>query len=328
MGAMAWLATVQAVEINIEPNTAVIPDNKFDTDWLHDAQFGVFMHFLPGSDDSFAQIQYFDVEKLAEQLEAIGARYFVFTIYQNSGWFNAPNSEYDKVVGWQPGERSSQRDLPMELADALAKRNIKLMLYITGQTPNQDKRAQKAFGLPEGARDQPVNVDFARKWAQVFREWSVRYGDKVSGWWVDGCYQWIHFNDEIAAIYAQALKAGNPHAIIAFNPGVKQAEWKTSDYTAGEINEPFAESVSSRFINGQQAQILTFLGNRWGHSNCRFSDAQWLDWIHKINQNGGTVTIDAHPAYNRSENRPVGTFNDEQLRQLSAIGRGVAQSRR
>jgi hypothetical protein len=60
------------------------------------------------------------------------------------------------------------------------------MLYLPCQTPNEDARAQKAFGLPQGAQDQPIDLAFAEKWSEVIQEWADRYGEKVSGWWFDG----------------------------------------------------------------------------------------------------------------------------------------------
>ena len=40
-----------------------------NTDWFRDAKYGAFMHFLPGDDASFALIEKFDVQALANQLE-------------------------------------------------------------------------------------------------------------------------------------------------------------------------------------------------------------------------------------------------------------------
>lgn len=299
-------------------------DSQRMTDWLSANGRGVFMHFLPGSSEDLQQVESFDVEALADQLAAVDAQYFVLTIYQNSGWFNAPNAEYDTVVGWQPGERCAKRDLPMELADALAKRNIRLMLYVTAQTPNRDTQAQRAYGLKEGPADQPIDVAFAKKWAKVFQEWSDRYGTKVCGWWVDGCYEWVNFNDEIGQIYGAALKHGNPQAIVALNPGVLRPEWKPSDYTAGEINEPLGIAMDGRWSQGQQVQILTFLGDSWGRPNCRYTDAQWTEWMHTIRAKGGAVTLDANSNMNPDAGA-IGRLNDEQFRQLQSIFRAVQE---
>jgi hypothetical protein len=69
------------------------------TDWLKEARLGAFMHFLPDNADQFAKVNDFDVPALAQQLEDMGAKYFVFTLGQNSGWMNAPNATYDRITG-------------------------------------------------------------------------------------------------------------------------------------------------------------------------------------------------------------------------------------
>jgi len=233
-------------------------DTRNHTDWFRDAGFGVFMHFLPGDAQGLQRGQEFDVEALADQLEAAGARYFVLTLGQNSGFMNAPNPTYERVIGYKAGERCSTRDLPLDLYQALQPRGIRLMLYLPCQVPNRDARAQRAFGLVQGPKDQPIDVAFARQWAEVIHDWSARYGDKVAGWWFDGGYEWIGFNDEIAAIYADAVKRGNPNAIVTFNPGVKLIRWtRAEDYTAGELNEPLGQVPEDRSVEGSQWHALT-----------------------------------------------------------------------
>ena len=81
-------------------------------DWLKEARIGAFMHFLPGDAAQFPKVNDFDVAALATQLDGIGAKYLVFTLGQNSGWFNAPNATYERISGYQTGERCARRDLP------------------------------------------------------------------------------------------------------------------------------------------------------------------------------------------------------------------------
>lgn len=308
-----------ASEIPADSVPALTNETDVPTDWMRDARLGVFTHFLPWNQEQFQLTGKYDAKAVAKQLHELGVKYFVFTIYQNSGFMNAPNAEYESVTGFAPGEKCSKRDLPMELADALEPYGIRLILYITAQTPNQDAAAQEKFGLSPAPKDLVLNPEFARKYARVFQEWSDRYGKKVSGWWVDGSYEWCRFSEEIAQIYSAALKHGNPDAIVAFNPGVKRAEWKTSDYSAGEINQPFEYSISDRFNeNGQQNQILTFLGTRWGASDCRFTVEQWSSWIQSVVDRGGAVTLDACPNMDPKAG-PIGTLNPEQAAQIKAI---------
>ena len=296
------------------------------TDWFRDAKYGVFMHFLPADAKGLALVEQFDVQALANQLEQTGAKYFVLTLGQNSGFFNSPNAAYDRYTGYAPGERCASRDLPLELSRALQLKGIRLMLYLPCQVPNEDARAQKAFGLRQGRADQPIDLAFANKWAEVIREWSERYGDQVSGWWFDGAYDHVRFNEAIAEVYARAVKRGNPRAIVTFNPGVKVIRHtQAEDYTAGELNEPFDHVPASRWLDGSQWHALTYLGSTWGQRNTRYSAQRWADWVGAVMANGGVVTLDLGPNYDPARG-PVGSLDREQAEQLEAVKAALARS--
>ena len=293
--------------------------NNSNTDWFKEARTGVFMHFLPADPQGLARVKDFDAEALARQLEAMGAKYLVLTLGQNSGFFNSPNAAYDRVTGSAAGERCSGRDLPLDLYRALQSRGIRLMLYLPCQVPNQDARAQKAFGLRQGSQDQPLDLEFARKWAEVIQEWSDRYGDKVAGWWFDGGYEHIHFNEAIAQVYAAAAKHGNPKAIVTFNPGVKVIHYtEAEDYTAGELNEPLLVLPSSRWLGGSQWHALTYLGSNWGRCDTRYKQEQWAGWVSAVTAKGGVVTLDMGPNWNPQEG-PIGSLAEAQVNQVKAI---------
>ena len=287
--------------------------------WPEDCRVGMFLHFLPGGESADRLQKEFQVERLADQIVQAGADYFVLTMYQNSGWFNAPSSVYDKATGYKENERCSDRDIIMEMADAMARRGVKFFVYVTGQVPNRDARAQEAFGLETGPTDQTITPEFASKWAEVFREWSLRYGTKVSGWWVDGCYAWCEFNDEIAEIYRGALRAGNPDAVIAFNPGVKKNEWAASDFTAGEITDPFAETdFAPKNAAGQKEHLLTYQGSSWGGAVPRFSDDEWIAWAKPAVEAGLALTIDTGLTVGKGTLGP-GEFAPASIAQIRAI---------
>lgn len=77
----------------------------------------------------------------------------------------------------------------------------------------------------------------------MIREWSLRWGTWVDGWWFDGCYwpdaTYRHAEAPNFASFAAAARAGNPQLVVAFNPGVKiEAQSEHEDYTAGEIDDP------------------------------------------------------------------------------------------
>lgn len=291
------------------------------TDWLQEARLGAFMHFLPGDPAGLAHVANFDTDALARQLQDMGARYLIFTLGQNSGWFNAPNATYDRITGYQAGERCAARDLPLDLFRSLNPRGIRLLLYLPCQAPNRDARAQRAFGLPQGPKDQPIDLEFATKWAAVIREWSTRYGDKVSGWWFDGGYARIQFREEIAQLYAQAVRQGNPQAIATFNPGVRLVRHtQAEDYTAGELNEAFAVLPSGRWVDGSQWHALTYLGSTWGRRDLRHPSDLWRTWFQQVTARGGAVTLDVGPNWAPSEG-PIGAIAADQFRQFQEIAR-------
>ena len=314
-----------SVLLGVAWSAAAVPQNP-NTDWFRDAKYGVFMHFLPADAGGLALVEKFDAEVLADQLQKAGAKYFVLTLGQNSGYFNAPNATYDRFTGYSPGERCAKRDLPLALYQALHSRAIKLMLYLPCQVPNEDAHSQKAFGLPTAKQDQPLSLEFARKWAEVIQEWSDRYADKVAGWWFDGGYKHIHFSEAIAQVYAQAAKHGNPKAIVTLNPGVKVVHYtQAEDYTAGELNEPFYYLPTSRWLEGSQWHALTFLGSNWGQRNTRYSGEQWAKWVSAVVAAGGVVTLDMGPNYDQQAG-PIGSLGPEQLKQVQSIKTDLART--
>ena len=314
-----------AALILLAPTRLQADINNPNTDWFSQAKYGVFMHFLPGDAQGLALVRDFDVETLAGQLGDMVANYFVLTLGQNSGYMNSPNAAYEKRTGYAPGERCPTRDLPLDLYHALQPKGIRLMLYLPCQVPNEDAKAQKAFGLPQSAKDQPIDLAFAEKWSEVIQEWSDRYGDKVAGWWFDGGYEHIGFNDAIAERYAAAIKHGNPKAIVTFNPGVKVIRWtKAEDYTAGELNEPLQVVPAGRWLAGSQWHALTYMGDNWSLRNTRFTDGQWADWARKVTAQQGVLTLDMGPNHDPA-NGPIGSLAEAQVKQFKAIRAALSQ---
>ena len=322
-----------------------------NTDWFQQARWGVLTHYLGAAPSSAGgaeltaqmwnrQIDAFDVEGLADQLASAGAEYLLFTIGQNSGHYCAPNATYDKIVGIVPS-KCSRRDLVADLSSELKKRDIRLMVYLPSGAPAADDVARKKLGWRWGRSGgwqlpgEPVGgrlVEFQRKWEAVIREWSLRWGEDVAGWWIDGCYfpeQMYYFDDEPNfASLAAAMRAGNPKSIVAFNPGVLVpvvVHSKYEDYTAGEVTlERLPEAVAAcpgRWLQREGAKvqfhILTYLGESW----CRGERPEWPDErvigiTREIAKKGGVVTYDV----------PIqisGLIPEAFVEQLRALGRSV-----
>jgi len=209
---------------------------------------------------------------------------------------------YDDYSGYLAGERCSSRDLIHDLYEALDEYGIKLMLYSSALAPNMDEQAGKGLGCLEksdistGVVDWIITDTFKERWSEVLGEYAKRYGNKVSGWWIDGCYEQVRFTNEIARVYSQALKAGNQNSIIAFNPGHEQLKRKRTsdydDYTAGEFNDLLAPQCLNRWTDGIQWHELSFLCENWGNGEINYSEKQIIDHISNLSAHGGVLTID------------------------------------
>lgn len=316
---------------------------RADTTWLREARWGVFLHYLaapPSSrgmaaltaEDWNTQVDGFDADGLAAQLASIAAPYVFLTIGQNTGFFCAPNETYDSLVPNDP-TRLSRRDLVADLAAALRPHGIRLLVYLPAHAPAEDLVAVRAlrctppwdgsaWQLRPDRYEQDAEVDerltdFQRHWEAIIREWSLRWGRSVHGWWIDGCYHadrmYRHPDPPNFRSFAEAMKAGNPDSLVAFNPGVKvpvvcHSEYE--DYTAGEIANALPLSMDSQWhnpdkpeqywgmpltdrVDGAQFHILTFLGWYWcGGDTPRFCDDMVAGITRHINAAGGAVTWD------------------------------------
>ncbi len=301
-----------------------VPAAENRADWMYQARWGVFMHYLGSSADLPAAewnrlIDEFDVDSLAGQLQSVGAGYLVITLGQNSGHYLSPNRTYDSLVGIRPS-KCSKRDLVADLYAALAPRHISLMVYLPAGAPDQDPVAMKTL---EWTRGPDRNANFQSKWEQVMAEWSTRWGAKVRGWWFDGCYwpnaMYRSCQPPNFQSFAAAARKGNPESAVAFNPGVFYpifAQTEQEDYTAGEIDDPTRVHCPGRWADGTQFHMLSYLGHRWSGGEPRLPDAQVAEISATIVQHGGVVTWDV-------PHGPTGRISDPFMRQLKAIGEAV-----
>ena len=289
---------------------------RANTDWFKQCRWGLFTHYLADSasnlqpialpvDEWNRRIDAFDVEGLARQLAEAQVPYFVITLGQNSGFYLSPNQAYDDIVGIRPS-KCSRRDLIADLARALTPRGIRLLAYLPGGAPAADAVAKARL---EGRPDERL-TDLQRNWEAVAREWSLRWGTSLSGWWIDGPYNTAAYSHPDAPNYrsfAEALKAGNPDAIVAFNNGLRTPLYSITecdDFTPGEIERDMTVAAGNtpdysrlqnyeRFLNGAQLHVLTIMGEWWGKGPVRFPDELTIGYTKFINSRGGVVSWDA-----------------------------------
>lgn len=328
---------------------------RASADWLHAAKWGVMLHYLAGQpsfenevslspEEWNRQVKAFDVQATVELLRKVRAGYLIFTIGQSSGFYCSPNATYERIVGGP--SRLSRRDLLGEMADACAAAGIPLIAYLPVHGPTAYREANEAlgftptwdasnWGLKPGSYTVRPGVDERMSeaqgnWEAIIREWSLRWGKQVRGWWMDGCYHadkmYRHKDAPNFASFTAALKAGNPDSLVAFNSGVFPMVKPTSefdDYTAGEMNEMTAPNkfyALGRLVDGAQFHLLSFLGSFWRDGEPRYPDGLVIEYTRYINSLGGVMSWDV----------PIdmaGRIPDAFVAQLTAIGRQVSGER-
>lgn len=301
-----------------------------NTDWMRDARWGVMFHYLLSAPDAGIdssqvpasewndRVDAFNLRLFVRQLRNIGAGYVIFTIGQNSGHYCSPNPTYDQLTGITPS-KCSRRDLIGEMADALNAVGIRLIAYLPSHPGGRDHEAcvKLKFTPPWdtsawGYKKETIAIQTAderitegqRAWEAIIRDWSQRWGRRISGWWIDGCYfadrMYRHSDEPNFSSFAAALRAGNPDALLAFNCGTKEpfaALTDEQDYTAGEVADKFPVSYLwrplSREMNGLQLQVLTFLGECWGMGEAPRCPREFVaGYTQHVNSKGGVVTWD------------------------------------
>lgn len=290
-------------------------------DWLREAQYGFFFHFLSPQETTpeawNRQVDSFDVAAFADQMHRLRAGYVFLTVGQNSGFYCSPNAALDRFTGRSGAtSRCSRRDLIADFSAALEPYGIALLVYTTTLAPARDHEASRLLRsvppwnsnwncgnydeLKRFAVADPRLRDFIRMWSEIHAEWAARWGRRIKGWWMDGCYfadRMFDFPDKPNGMtVCNALRSGNPDAIVALNPGVVSPPHAAypagEDYTAGETDDPLRGIHCGSRIDGLQYHILTFAGTNWGSGPLRFSGTEMAGITRTVSDNGGAVTWD------------------------------------
>ena len=312
-----------------------------NTDWMA-GKYGISMHYLhenAGGQGSTVEtfssvVDSFDVKKFAKVANEVGASWVLITMSQSTGVTCAPQTYMSELSGLNLGVK---RDLVLDVYDALEPYGIKLMLYFHGGVVKGNAALARAMGAVERVGQTSADIgqssgDYLYKYstakhqAEMFKEFSLRYGEKVSGWWIDGCYNNCDFNDRIAKLYTTALKAGNPNAIVALNGGTRTQDCRftVEDYHCGERWSPtvpnqntiYKDNPNSRWTEtGYQQHYWAYLGSNWGQPGTSHKTDELVEQAYKIVSSGAGLTFDICS----TGVDKTGTIDAEQLKQLKAI---------
>lgn len=317
-----------------EPDRTSVPHRA---EWMHQGSFGIMVHWLispPGNTDeekaeAFNRtVEGFDLEAFIQQFASTGADWLIFTIGQNTGYYCSPNAFLDRVL---PGH-TSRRDLVLEIAQRVKALGKRFIAYLPSEVYGQSKAVQQAFGW--NPADQSI---FQQRYQQFIREYAVKFGPLLDGWWFDGCYDWEVFPNRLYdwQNWFAAARAGNPDAIVAFNDGafcINKVKPVTplEDYHAGEVHMLQDGKIKlghdqdsplympdSRFIDGVQWHALLPVDSTFeGGAPYHYSDEVLFQWVQECKAVGGAVTL----------NLPIsleGRIPEATLAQMQRLGRSL-----
>ncbi len=332
-GPTAWLREGKyGISLSYDPNGIVMPSSSVNG-------ISVMAQIVSGGESPWSQIvNGFNAEAFADQVAEMGASWVIFPIGAARGYYCSPNTTYEGYCGLAGGEFTSKRDLIADVATALNARGIKLIAYVAGEGPmfampmtstvgGYLDVAVKTYAAPGAAGSAYPNngpsgpayrTEFRTLFNAMIKEWSMRWGSKVSGWWIDGCFEWTGYNnpavcdngqplDNLNALIA-AAKTGNPDTLVAANPGQGKtfSLSASQDYLAGEVGlalsayDKFFRYPTSRFVSYSgpdgSRQIpfhqYSYLGNMWGRSDRGYVNEDITSYVSAVNDLGAGITMD------------------------------------
>ena len=277
--------------------------HRANTDWFVKAGYGVWLHLLyqttprHGPRKPYAEaVADLDVEALARRADEMGAGYVILNTNHGHPTCPAPIKAWEEIhPGW-----TTKRDLIADLAAALARRNIRLMLYMN--CPGLGNLVQ----LPGTALDRPSYSEerYSEILTRVLSEFGLRYRDHVAGYWFDSWFQTDEsYPDLPFETLDRAIKIGNPDCLVAYNYWAFPVETLWQDYWAGELTQLPLRPFHSRYIRhgagkGLQAHSAIRLDSSWYHIQPNasigpplYTAAQLGDYINACMRAQGVVSI-------------------------------------
>lgn len=218
------LTPVKAAK-SIEDEQKRLEKLRTNTNWFARIPYGVMFHWTSqsapesGSPKPYKEaVNDFNVSAFVNMVVKTGAGYVILTTNHAEPYFPAPLKEWEKIY---PGH-TTQRDLIEEIADSLARHNIKLFLYM----------ATHVYAKFDSVDDQ----EFQKLNYTLVGEIASRYKKKVAGFWFDGWYQCYEkhpdFNFEQ---FYKICKTGNEDRLICLNSWLYPIVTLWQDYWAGEV---------------------------------------------------------------------------------------------
>jgi len=228
--------------------------------WYDKSRFGIFVHYVPElsvypkggtTSDINVVANNFDAKQLADDAQAFGMEYIVFTVmhYRMRPLYHSAVTEK-----WRPGN-SSTRDCIRDLINELKPKGIKLMLYVH-TTDGYDFSAadQIATGYNvDSIHHYPIWNNYVN---ELITEIGARYGTDVEGFWQDMCMSKEYINMIDKPRIRTSMLTGNPNRVLVGNGWVVA---EGVDYYSIEYYPSGPMTIWRTF----PSQIATLVGGSW-----------------------------------------------------------------
>jgi hypothetical protein len=223
-----------------------IHDSRSSTKWLVDAQYGLMFQWGEWGFPEHGEgkpwpkmIDDFNVEKFADMVQSTGAGYVIWSPTWRAYYFPAPIQAIERIMSG----RTSKRDLIGELADALNRRGIKLMLYYHCGYGDREWQTRN-FGTADSNQ---IGTDalFRKNWIAIMTEVGEHYGSRLAGWFIDEGWYPSPFEEQ-----NKALKAGYRERLVSFNDWIRPRLTDFQDVEFGESFNGLNDGAGKLFPDG------------------------------------------------------------------------------
>lgn len=265
-----------ATEKALKKKNATVESLRSKPKWLTGAKYGLFFHWnarskpMSGIAKSYNDAaKDFDVTKFSLMVHETGADFIVFTTSWDLSTFPAPLKSLDNLL---PGNTTS-RDLIEDLAQALSKWNIKLVVYCNFRINKLGWKKEDRLILGK------VDSSFS-KLVTIYSEIGERYAKKIGGLWIDDGMGLYPHNAPFETL-SGVIKKHDKNMVVGYNSWIYPRFTDLQDFFGGEngitlksagINNPYLPSGGSGyFTDGPQKGLkATFCGllepGDWTHT--------------------------------------------------------------
>ncbi len=269
---------------------------------------------LPTAYDIDAKVnaENFDIDAFMAQIDQLTTiNHVMINIGRGhqASWYSSPYPEMEAIMG---SDLFSERDFFGEMADALIARDIKVLVYFssTGMDKGYLSAAQMATWNAHLVSSELTHREGV---AKIIEYYSVKYGDKIDGWWIDRCGSMTVAEQEL---FASVMRAGNENTMIAMHMKTGYPIRQSTpfcDYTAGhpipmKAQPPWALNNAAMVENIEDGPWInqngapdnsegTALGaifmpfqRMWRDRAADFPTDQAIEWTTRVMAAGGMYT--------------------------------------